>query len=224
MSEILVEPKVTIVFFRDKTTDQLEQLFKLQKVRKSPILEKWISNLLSLAEPDRSFSENLSLLAEDRIAYWNEDELKFNLIYPLMLRVNFKSPHYTVFAERPIQAIMEEDILLTGRVDLVVASGKYNPQKPYFFFHEYKKERGTADDPIAQLLSAMLVGQQLNNDGLPVYGSYVIGRMWFFVTLKEREYCISNAYISSKQDDLEQVFMILTAMKGIIEQRLSIVS
>jgi hypothetical protein len=47
------------------------------------------------------------------------------------------------------------------------------------------------------------------------------GSNWFFVTLEGREYCISNAYVSSKQADLEQVFIILTAMKGIIEARLN---
>jgi len=67
----------------------------------------------------------------------------------------------------------------------------------------------------------MLVGQTLNNDGKPVYGSYVIGRNWFFVVLQGKAYCISDEFVSTRKDDLAQIVKVLNNMKQIIERSLS---
>jgi hypothetical protein len=107
------------------------------------------------------------------------------------------------------------DIKLTGRVDFVLATGKTKPIQPFFFLHEYKKERGSDNDPRAQLLVEMLAARELNQTGYPLYGCYVVGRNWFFVVLDGNEYSESLEY-SAVQDDIFQIFSILREAKAII--------
>jgi hypothetical protein len=50
------------------------------------------------------------------------------------------------------------------------------PDSPYFFLQEFKKKRGENRndkpfDPEAQMLKAMLIAQNLNNDGKIIYGA-----------------------------------------------------
>ena len=83
--------------------------------------------------------------------------------------VNFEDDRYSLFAERPISATID-NILLTGIVDFVVAEGIGRPYAPYFFIQEYKKARqGPESDPQAQLLGEMLVAQEINQNKQPVY-------------------------------------------------------
>ena len=131
-----------------------------------------------------------------------------------------KSKTYNIFLERTIAATFDSDYKLSGKPDLIVASGIFEPKNPYFFFHEYKKEKGSADDPIEQLLSAMLVGQKLNNNQKPVYGTYVVGRNWFFVVLEGKNYCISNNFSVTQKDELEGIYRNLLGIKVIIEEEL----
>ena len=133
--------------------------------------------------------------------------------------INFSSTHYNPFLERKISGVID-NYELTGRVDFMVASGEYEPIHPYFYFSEYKREKGSVNDPLAQLLGAMIVGQQLNNNNKPVYGAYIIGRNWFFLTLKDRGYCKSEVFAVTRQEHLEQVFTILMNVKKIIEEKL----
>ncbi|MEM9847971.1 MAG: hypothetical protein AAF847_08775 [Bacteroidota bacterium] len=109
---------------------------------------------------------------------------------------------------------------LKGRVDLILADGDYEPHAPFFFIHEYKKEKGTADDVIAQLLSAMLVAQELNEDEQSLYGCYVIGRLWFFVVLEGKTYSISSGHIASN-DDIFAIYGMLMNVKKIINDKLN---
>ena len=66
--------------------------------------------------------------------------------------------------------------------------------KSYFTFQEYKKERDPNGDPAEQALAAMLVGQALNETKQPIYGCYIVGRDWCFMTLLGRGYAISKGY------------------------------
>ncbi len=116
--------------------------------------------------------------------------------------------------------VVINNITLKGRVDGVVASGIFEPETPYFCFHEYKQERAGSNDPIAQLLSAMLTAQHLNNNEKPVYGCLVLSRNWFFLTLQDKEFCISNNYSATHEDELEDIFRILKHLKVIIEMKL----
>ncbi len=62
----------------------------------------------------------------------------------------------------------------------------------------------------------MLAAQELNRHRFPVYGCYVKGEVWHFLTLQERAYCVSGGYLATRQEDLYDIFRILTVLKQII--------
>ena len=129
----------------------------------------------SLVDFLTKFNSNIKI----EIDYWNEQELIMKHIAPIINSVEIYGEHFNTFAERCISARIPTkagEIELAGKVDFVVAKGKYNPSKPYFFIQEYKKNKqGPDSDPFAQLIGEMLVAQKLNEENV-VYGCYVIGK------------------------------------------------
>lgn len=165
---------------------------------------------------------------------WNEQELREHFIIPVLDLVDFYLIDLKVatFSERELK-ITYKNATLQGKVDWMVASGIYAPQQPLFFIHEYKKEKGATNDPVGQLVATLFAAQILNQQPptatlfdtkppthageVPLYGCYVLGRFWFFVRLKERKYYISEAYDSTKMDDLQAIFKLLKAQKMMIQ-------
>jgi len=214
--------KIIEMAFRDWTTQVLMEKFGLQQVLVCKKLEDWLNTSVKIDENKHQLLKELRENAIINVPYWNEDERKFNLIYPLIQMAEIKSKTYNIFLERTIAATFNNEYRLSGKPDLIVASGIFEPKNPYFFFHEYKKEKGSADDPIGQLLSAMMVGQKLNDNQKPVYGAYVVGRNWFFVVLEGKNYCISNNFSVTQKDELEGIYRNLVGIKRIIEDELII--
>ena len=137
----------------------------------------------------------------------------------LLALVPFDEEQYKGFLERTIKATIKGEVV-SGIVDYVVATGKAEPQVPFFFLQEYKPQRRPGRDALAQVLSAMLAARERNTPQRTMYGSYVVGRQWFFIVLKENTYTISRAY-DITQDDIFHVVQILRGMKRIIEEWLN---
>ncbi len=55
----------------------------------------------------------------------------------------------------------------------MIATGQEDPLRPYFFIHEYKPSK-RADEPLGQVLAAMVAAQAHNADEMPVLGCFVI--------------------------------------------------
>ncbi len=159
----------------------------------------------------------------DRIDFLTEQELIINVISPILRLVKNKGEGYSNFANRTFGYDFGE-IKLSGAVDYTIASGKYEPSVPYFCFHEYKKEQNFDGDPRGQLLAEMLVAQALNRDAKTgfetICGCVVIGRNWFWIILKDKEYAVSKAYDSTQIEDLEEIYLILIKIKYIIEDHI----
>ncbi|EDN70114.1 hypothetical protein BGP_2120 [Beggiatoa sp. PS] len=68
------------------------------------------------------------------------------------------------------------------------------------------KAHESSGDPLGQLLIAMVAAQKLNNDLKPIYGCYVMGRLWFFVVLEGLDYSTSLAYDATK-NDIKEIFI-----------------
>lgn len=194
--------------FEQWSIGELHHAFGLTRHYKGfALLDTWLSSQHPLSEEDRSRLEELK---EDLIYnadLWNEDELKFFFISPLIQVCRLKSEHYKIFTQRSISASLHK-IRLSGVVDFVIAQGIDEPEHPYFFLHEYKQEKKRRGDPLAQVLAAMLAAQALNQADFPLYGCYVQGRFWFFVVLQGTEYAVSDA-LTATQDDIFQVVNIL---------------
>jgi hypothetical protein len=85
---------------------------------------------------------------------------------------------------------------------------------------EKERNHNTINPADYQVSSAMLLAQHENNDNLPLYGSYIMGRNWRFATLVGKTYCISQRqYDATKLQDLYQIVYNLRALKDLILER-----
>ena len=66
----------------------------------------------------------------------------------------------------------------------------------------------------------MLATSALNKGDFPIYGTFVQGRLWFFLTYHNLEFAETSSYDMLKIDDLLKVVKILKKQKAIILQRL----
>ncbi len=203
--------------------DIVEKDLSLRQMRSHPLLTEWLKNKYSgTAEEKKLIEKQREILAEN-VIFWNEDELKFKFLGPLMQIVNFdEDQRFRAFTQRKLEAIVQtakgETIRIGGTVDFMIATGRVNPREPFFFLHEYKKERGSSDDPLAQVIVEMLAARTLNGDDAPMYGCYIVGRNWFFVVLEGRNYAVSDAFVAT-QDDIFQIVAILQATKRYVKAR-----
>jgi hypothetical protein len=69
------------------------------------------------------------------------------------------------------------------------------------------------------MLAAMILAQELNQDGKPIYGCWLQGKVWNFTTLIGRDYCVSRLYDATNPEDLRQIVFILRKLKDLILNR-----
>lgn len=201
--------------------EDVEIEFGLERVEDLPTLQAWLDvpNPLPLTARFEKLRSSLRRNVEN----WNEDELKTLFINPLFFDFDFDNlPHYRVFTQRQFN-LQTPTVEATGRVEWFVATGKQTPKKPFFFLQEYKAEKNSANDPLGQLLIAMVEAQIMNNNPAQVlYGCYNIGRIWFFVVLAGKEYGVSRAYDATQTDDLTDMVAILKQVKVYIHEQLGL--
>ena len=210
-----------VLNFGQCTLPLLDKAFGLRSVLESASLDAWLArgNTVDVTDLDRSKLMDLQELLLVNTNSWNEQELSLHFIGPIFSMVKFTDPYrYNLFAQRHIEAQINE-YLLQGEPAGLVASGYYEPEIPYFAFAEYKRQRDPNGDPAGQALAAMLVGRQLNPDPVPVYGCYVVGRDWFFMTLADNHYTISKGHNALQSIELEEILRILKALKTIVAER-----
>ncbi len=212
--------------FEKWLTQEVETTYGLKDVEAHPILQAWLGADDSIEEDERKMIQKFRQKLSKKAEYWNEDELKFQFIAPYLAIFNFeKEDVYTSFSQRvlsnKVKGADNTETLLRGRVEWFVAKGKQVPIHPIFFIHEYKPAlRTTPSDPKGQLLIAMYVAQSLNNDDIPLYGAYVIGKDWYFLILKGEKYSVSRSYDVTQSEQIEQVTRILKRAKVYIEAAL----
>ena len=201
--------------FSKWTIADVEDKFNITIRNNNEYLTQWLNETTTqINKTEENILNNLREKLLEHVWDWNESELKAKFIFPLLLTVNFDEEQYRSFIERDISIEIDNE-KLSGTVDFLVASGKRYPKHPYFFIHEFKKEHESSGDPLGQLLIAMVTAQKCNNDNQPIYGCYVMGRLWFFIILKDLEYSTSLAYDATK-DDIRDIFCILQHTKTII--------
>jgi hypothetical protein len=200
--------------------DGLFEAFKLiKKTREYEKLKNWL--VLEVDELDKKSElilEEIEPYIEDEIDGWFEEELKMNLLSPILILSKLKeSRKIGIFFERPISAEFEQG-KISVITDCMVSSvyGFTSPETPYFFMQEFKKSKGDKQDPEGQMLAAMIAAQHLNNNGNTLYGSYVIGRDWYFTVLDGKNYSRSESFRLTQPTELRQVILTLRKLKQII--------
>lgn len=201
--------------FKDWDSEEVEKMFDLtRKWKDTPNLNQWLSN--EKTHKSNPIIEELKEKLLFNADAWNEDELKMFFIAPLLNIVNiYHLPYYKPFTQRSL-SIKTEQVDSKGEVEFLVATGRKNPEKPFFFLREYKQEEKRNNDALGQLLIAMMAAQLNNEDDIPLYGCYVLGRFWFFVLLEGQEYAVSKAFDAS-QDAIYEIITILEKVKNFIE-------
>ena len=191
--------------FNDWQAEEVEKTFGITRLDTLPILEYFTTLHLADNHQERPTIEAYRKEALWRIEAWNEDEYKFLFISPFLKLLDLNDNGvYTIFAQRPISIAYDNGTkTTTGKVELMFARGRQNPKEPRFFFAPITTENGfprfrgdgrRADDPLGQLLIAMVAAYQINKDEKPIYGVYVNGRNWFFVAFTGTTYAVSNTY------------------------------
>lgn len=216
----LLKNKTMAEKIRNKSFEQwlyedVEQAFDLTRFFVHPFFDNLKEQKVNLTSAQNDQLDRLRKLLFERVDSWNEDELKFMFISPLIYIVDYESAYYKVFTQRPMSVSYENGTKTTaGKVEFMIATGKQTPRKPFFFLHEYKQENRRDNDPLGQLLIAMVAAQLQNADEKPIFGCYVSGRNWFFVILDGKEYAVSSAYDATDDVKIKQILVILLYFKA----------
>ena len=201
--------------FSKWTIEEAEDEFHIVLQSGNDMLTEWMSSYPQPSDEEKQILDGLCGKLRNRVWDWNEEELKICFIAPLLNLVNFEHEKYTSFFSREISAVYK-DGKLSGTADFMVASGRRSPKRPFFFINEYKKEHDSSDDPLGQLVIAMITAQKLNSDNNPVYGAYIMGRYWHFTVLHDIYYSVHTG-LNAANDDIKQIFGVLKKTKQIID-------
>lgn len=217
------------LYLKDITCDKLYKLFRIKCVNKIEELNDWLTNLPVLNKQEVELSQFYSKNVRFNISDWNKQELLMNFVGPILYIIDFTQPYQLgLFASRSIFATVE-DYRIEGVADFFWSNNTCAPDLPFYGFGAVRPEITVGDENIiGRVLAAMLVGQAQNkaqdkdNDDEVIYGCYVVGRLWYFMVLKGKEFAISKDYSATHDDDILNIVRILKALRSILFARLGI--
>ena len=198
---------------------ELIDTFNLTKSKfDAPILKYWLDTATTLDEFEERTFDKIIRNAQDLIESWNEEELKMHFIAFILDLANLRDiENFRTYFERSLEAKVE-GYFLKVKTDFMIAKGILDLIKtPYFHFQEYKRDKDPYGDPLAQLLQAFLIAQEKNQNDNPLYGCYIVGKLWYFVTMEEKHYCVSKAYDSTDEAELIYIIAVLRHFRKILE-------
>jgi hypothetical protein len=201
--------------FDDWTTQEVRMTFNLELLDDSDLLTEWLSKTHAPSATALEIMEERRQALARFYRYWNEDELKFQFIAQIVMLAKLRGKNYNTFSQRNISALVN-GIVLHGRPEVMVATGQEDPLQPYFFIHEYKPSK-RADEPLGQVLAAMVAARALNANDKPLLGCIVIGNTWQFLILEGDTYTISRTYDATKVVDLQGIYAALCQARVYIE-------
>lgn len=200
------------------TLSQLATTFNIEVQQNCDVLQDWLNATGTLNAIEQHLLNDIYQKTKKEGNYWNEEELKIEMIGFIFYIASINTDNQIkVFYERTISASVDGHNLKVTADCLVAKPLPFNePAQPYYFLQEYKKGRGESKDPEAQMLTAMLIAQQKNEQAIPIYGSYLFGSRWRFCTLVNKKYCQSRDYDADEYDDLHSIVFIIRKLKEII--------
>lgn len=196
--------------------------FNLKSVlSKHPLLEEWLDVSNNLTEAEKAQLEEHRAELEANVSFWNEEELKIKFLAFILRMADYDhSTKYRTYLDRDISAIVQGEPLLT-KADFMISKGVGDYYTaPYFCFHEFKRKKN-ADDPIAQVLMAMLISQEKNKNDKPIYGCYIMGANWYFMLIQGDTYAqMTSPLRATNKNELQEILLILRKFKVILETQL----
>lgn len=205
------------------TESKLNVHFHLTRNLKGlPLLTEWFKVTNNLTDSEKADLEKRRLTLLKKVNFWNEEELKMKFLSHLLDMAEYEDndAFFDTYLDREIEATVDKTLIKT-KADYIIASGFGEEiTSPYFCFHEYKRKKKNADDPVAQVLLGMLIAQEINKNGKPIYGCHIIGEFWFFMLMQGKEYAIAKALDATDEADLQHIVLILRKFKTIITNEL----
>jgi hypothetical protein len=195
--------------------------FNIKKNQTCVALQDWLKATGSIVQSEDDILQYIRAELEKFGRDWNEEELKINFIAFVffLARINVEDK-IQVFFERSMSGEVD-GIPIFVKVDAMVATPTIanRPKMPFFFLQEFKWSLGDDHDPEGQMLAAMVLAQELNQDNKVIYGCWLQGKFWNFTTLIEHNYCTSKTYDATDMEDLIQIIFILRKLKELILNR-----
>jgi len=197
---------------------ELETLVDIEKEIDRTKFDNWFTSKVDIKSDIEQFLKNLILENQDLVYDYSEEDLKVNLIIPILNLVKFKSfeNQFRDFYELALRYETDR-FILKGTTDFVVSKGLIRSKKPYFFIQEFKKGQ-TDGYPESQLLAELIAGVELNN-WQTIRGAYIVGAIWNFVILEKLgvdkyQYFVSQNFDSTKLEDLKDIYKNLLFVKS----------
>ena len=196
--------------------------FEINKIFDCTHLKDWVNTPLGTLKP--AYAEVLDEARQKlelKWDEWNEEELKMHFISVAILCAQIEVPKIVnTYYERRLSGKVQQ-IPISVIVDCMIASPTFSgrPKTPYFFLQEYKPSLGDTHDPEGQMLAAMILSQDKNQDAKPLYGSWIQGRFWYFTTLLGKDYCVSKPFDATDPNAVVQIVFILRQLKELILNR-----
>ena len=223
--QYLINMQESTIKLTDYDVAEVIDTFGIHKKIRCQQLQDWCKATGTLKPYKASFLEDVRLHLERDWDSWNEEELKMHFISTVFITAEIDvEAHIKTFYERPMKGEVN-GVEISVICDCMVATSKLsgNPQVPYFFLQEFAPHlppklgggwgEGDRNDPEAQMLVAMLLAQQANADGKPLYGAWLQGENWYFTVLNGLEYCRSKIYVATNRTQLEQIVYMLQYVK-----------
>lgn len=191
-------------------------------IEPTALMREWLDAEMVLTAIEQQLFDRLLLRAKREITGWQEEDLKMKFLAPILeLSYLMEGENFQTYFEKTVAATVEGHFLKT-KTDFMVARGVLDkPQKPYFHFQEWKPHKRPTGDSMAQLLEALLIGQEMNNHAFPMYGCEVVGKHWTFVILQEKTYCLSESFDCTKGRELDKIIAVLRKFRELLDARLA---
>ena len=204
--------------FKDWLYEEVMIEFGLIRLEEHPFLAHLETIKLNENDVRRPFIESKRALLFDYVDTWNNDETTFMFIAPFFHQIDFSSEYFKPFIQRELSIKYQNDTRIAkGKVEFMLGKGIQRQRKPFnLFLQQYKAEKRD-NDPLGQLLIAMVAAKVQNTDDKPIYGVYVNGRNWVFVILDNNTYAVSNLFVTTS-DDIFDLFAVLLYFKDLMEK------
>jgi len=206
--------------FSSINISDLEKIVKLTVDLKEQYFHEWFNFDYELNSDENIFLANLLKKINNqsrfKIGEFSNEEIKMKFISLLLNKVDFIGLNYQDWYERQMKAKIN-GILFNGTTDFLVASGEFEPEKPFFFIQEFKKSF-KSNSPVGQILAEMMVAIENNKSINIIRGAFTYGSIWQFIYLEKIEnfnyrYAISESFDSFKLIDLKNIYKNLIAVK-----------
>lgn len=194
---------------------ELRDAVGLEEQVDDSLFDAWIDDGDVPTKEDESVFKFIAERYRAPVDSFTEEEVKTQIIVPLVHRVDFWRGDFKDWYERPLKAVVN-GLELSGKVDYVVAKGDKEPELPWFFIQEFKPEF-TDKNPETQLLAELIAATEINGSE-EIKGAFVVGSILRLMILKRGKtnsvYFVSRPLDLVDKEGLSMVYRALTQVRN----------